>query len=43
MKKLTKEQVGEIKQRLVNGETQPVIAKIYEVSRSIISDIANAE
>ena len=40
MKKLTKEQVGEIKVRLARGNTQPAIAKDFAVSRSVISDIA---
>lgn len=38
--KLTKAQVGEIKSKLAQGKTQPVIAAEYGVSRSIISDIA---
>lgn len=38
--KLTKEQVGEIKQRLARGETQSSIAKDYPVGRSVISDTA---
>lgn len=38
--KLKKEQVAEIKQRIAQGESQPSIAEAYEVSRSVISDIA---
>ena len=38
--KLTKEDVGKIKQRLAQGETQSSIAKDYPVGRSVISDIA---
>jgi hypothetical protein len=38
--KLTKKQVSEIKERLSHNEKQSSIAKIFRVSRSLISDIA---
>jgi hypothetical protein len=40
MSKLTDEQVTEIKDKLFEGLTQPEIAEMYGVSRSLISDIA---
>jgi hypothetical protein len=38
--RLTKQQVAEIKAAITEGVTQPAIAKRFEVSRSIVSDIA---
>jgi len=38
--KLTKKKVGQIKEAIVGGETQPVIAKRFRTSRSTVSDIA---
>lgn len=37
--KLTDIQVSEIKQRLVNGQTQKNIAKVYNISERAVSDI----
>ena len=38
--RLTKQEVETIKQAIVDGVTQPEIAKRFQVSRSIVSDIA---
>ena len=40
MRVLTKKKVEKIKQAIADGTTQPEIAKRFEVSRSIVSDIA---
>jgi len=39
--KLSSEQVGEIRKRYENGETQTFLAEVYGVSQTTISDIVN--
>src|SRR3972149_761460 len=40
MSKLSKQNVTEIKVLIAQGKSQPVIAKQFNVSRSVVSDIA---